>query len=82
MSSAIQVSNVSEYKQSERTNAHTYCLYATAFACTYPNCGRRFSVQSNMRRHMTKVHERGGSSKQGESSEDEYDDESEPCARH
>lgn len=82
MSSAIQVSNVSEYKQSEFINAQTYCLHITAFACTYPNCGRRFSVQSNMRRHMTKVHERGGSSKQGESSEDEYDDESEPCARH
>lgn len=82
MSSAIQALSVSEYKESEFINAHSYCLHIAAFACTYPNCGRRFSVQSNMRRHVTKVHERGGSSKQGESSEDEYDDESETCARH
>ncbi|KAH8119244.1 hypothetical protein DFH11DRAFT_432048 [Phellopilus nigrolimitatus] len=42
------------------------------FECTEPGCGRRFSVQSNMRRH-SRVHQ-AGSRKAGESSGDEQED--------
>ncbi|KZT08327.1 uncharacterized protein LAESUDRAFT_649197 [Laetiporus sulphureus 93-53] len=45
------------------------------FACPYEGCGRRFSVQSNMRRHA-RVHERGS---QPGPDEDSQEDEEEPA---
>lgn len=48
-------------------------IFSTAFQCTHPGCGRRFSVQSNMRRHA-RVHQ-PGSCKLAESSGDEIGDE-------
>jgi uncharacterized Zn-finger protein len=44
---------------------HTYSHTGEKpFACTEPGCGRHFSVQSNMRRHL-RVHRLGGRSVQG-----------------
>lgn len=45
-------------------------LLLSAFQCSHPNCGRRFSVQSNMRRHM-RVHSTPGLQVPDESSGDE-----------
>ncbi|KAI5123668.1 hypothetical protein M0805_001697 [Coniferiporia weirii] len=43
------------------------------FECIHQGCGRRFSVQSNMRRHA-RVHESGAQATAGESTEEEQEE--------
>jgi Zinc finger, C2H2 type len=41
-----------------------YCVFS-AYECTYPGCGKTFTVASNMRRHYRKTHEAAASSSRG-----------------
>ncbi|KAF8588903.1 hypothetical protein K439DRAFT_1334234 [Ramaria rubella] len=50
------------------------------YECTYPGCGKTFTVPSNMRRHYRKTHEAPSGRNSGSGEDEDYPQESAPSS--